>query len=279
MTSKILFCILITLLEIVDIKAGNDNYHTGARSAGMANASVTLTDVWCVHHNQAGLAGLDKITGGIYYENRFLIPELGLKAAAVAIPVTLGSTETKGVFGISYSYFGFNLYNDSKVGVAYSKKFGEKFFAGIQIDYLSTRIGEIYGKTSNFAAEASLQAQLSDKLKIGMHIFNPTWSKKADYNNERIPTIMRLGMSYTFSDKVFVTAEVEKDIAYKPSFKTGIEYHAVKELFIRTGISTNPVVEAFGIGLLYTQLKIDISLSVHQVLGLTTHASIAYQFK
>ena len=34
--------------------AGNDNIHFGGRSAGMGHASVTLSDVWSSHHNQAG---------------------------------------------------------------------------------------------------------------------------------------------------------------------------------------------------------------------------------
>ncbi|HIO72826.1 MAG TPA: hypothetical protein EYN38_06955, partial [Flavobacteriales bacterium] len=38
--------------------AGGENYPIGARSAAMGNASVTFTDLWAVHHNQAELAGL-----------------------------------------------------------------------------------------------------------------------------------------------------------------------------------------------------------------------------
>ena len=56
---------------------GNENQPIGARSAGLANASLTLSDVWSVHHNQAGLGHIRKVSAGVYYESRFLMPELG----------------------------------------------------------------------------------------------------------------------------------------------------------------------------------------------------------
>ena len=280
MRFKLISLFILAVLPSLNLKAGSDNYDIGARSGGMANASVTLSDLWSVHHNQAGLARLEKISAGIYYENKFLLSNLGLKAAAVAIPVT-GAPGTRGVFGISMSYFGYSLYNDSKIGLAYAKSFGDKFSAGIQLNYLSTRIGGDfdYGKKGAVAVEGGIQARLSDNLSIGAHIFNPTRTKIADYDDERIPTIMRFGVDYTFSEKVFVSIETEKDIDFKPVFKAGLEYRAIEELYLRTGISTNPTLNTFGFGLNLKQFTFDFAVSIHQVLGFAPQLSLTYIFK
>ena len=97
-----------------------DNYPVGARSAGVANASVTYSDVWSVYHNQAGLALLKDISVGTYFENRFLISQLGLRSFTAAVPV--GNV---GTFGLSGTFFGYSAYSEKKAGLAYAKKLGD----------------------------------------------------------------------------------------------------------------------------------------------------------
>ncbi len=95
--------LLVVLLLSSSLFASNDNYPMGGRSAGIGHASVTLSDVWSTHHNQAGLAYLENISAGVFYENRFLLKELGVQGGVLALP-TKGGT-----FGISMSSFGYSL--------------------------------------------------------------------------------------------------------------------------------------------------------------------------
>ncbi|MDQ3193176.1 MAG: hypothetical protein M3Q58_16450 [Bacteroidota bacterium] len=249
-----------------------NNNQLGARSAAMGNSSVAISDLWSVHHNQAGLAGLDKMQAGIYYENRFLIPELSLKGLALAMPVK------NGVFGLSVSQFGFALYNESKVGLSYAQKLGEKVSAGVQLDYLNTFIAEGYGNKGMITGEAGVQAELAPGLTIGAHIFNPFRVKLATHNNERIPTIMRLGLNYEISNKVLICAETLKDTDHKPVFRAGLEYNVIEQLYLRAGISSNPGMHTFGFGLNLKHFKIDFASSIHSVLGYSPMVSINYTF-
>lgn len=57
------------------------DFPVGARSAGMANASVALSDIWAAHHNQAALVGIEQAGVAAYYENRFLLSNLNLQGA------------------------------------------------------------------------------------------------------------------------------------------------------------------------------------------------------
>lgn len=250
--------------------AYTDNYPIGARSFAMGNASVTLSDMWSVHHNQAGLAFQKNIGGGIYYESKFFVPELGLKGGVAVVPT--GS----GVFGLDISSFGYSKYNENKLGIAYGRTFGEFFSAGIQLDYLRTQIAENYGSKGVIAGEAGVQAKLTKNLILGAHIFNLNRAKSAPYNNETIPTIMRAGASYSFSDKVILCIETEKDIDFKPNIKFGMEYHVIEVLFIRAGTSTYPFINSFGAGVLLKNFQLDAAASVHPVLGYSSQVSLSY---
>lgn len=249
------------------------NIHFGGRSAGMAHTSVTLSDVWSTHHNQAGLAWLETPSVGVYYQNKFTISELSNLGLAYAHPLK------KGTFAIQWSNFGYELYQENKVGLAYALQLSEKLSGGIQIDYLSTRLGGVYGSNSAFAAEIGLQAKLTNKLNVGVHVFNPTRTTLNEYNDEAITTIMRLGIGYTLSDKVNLVIETEKDVDHVAALKTGIEYNANEKLFFRGGVSTGPTIGAFGFGLNMENYQLDIAATYHQTLGFSPEISFNYQFK
>ncbi len=270
---KICFLLLFFLLIPFSLKSANDNYLFGGRQASMGNAAVTLFDLWAVSHNQAGLAGIENITAGVYMENRYLIPELNFGAGAVAMPAA------GGVFGLSFTHFGYSLYNENKVGLGYSRFFGEKFSAGVQLNYHHLSIGGEYGSKSSVTVELGFIYEIIEDLHIAFHLFNPTRTKVADYDNERIPTVMRGGFSYTFSDQVIFVFETEKDINLKPVYKAGIEYQIIEPLYLRAGVGTNPMSNAFGFGLVLGNLNIDLSSSYHYILGYSPQFSMIYEFK
>jgi len=250
--------------------AGEDNTPTGARSAAMANASVGLSDVWSNQHNQAALAFVRNISGGAYYENKFTLKELSIKAAALALPIRGGT------FGLLVSSFGYHLYSENKCALSFAKAFGEKFSMGVSMDYLNVILGEGYGRKDMLVAEFGMLSKPLKNMTIGVHVYNPTRTKIAEYNGERIPTIFRLGGNYSFSDKVLLAVETEKDIAYKPVFKTGLEYQPFKTLYLRAGISTNPVLSSFGFGIRLKNLQMDFSSNYNQVLGFSQQLGLMY---
>lgn len=251
-------------------RAGNENWHLGARSAGMAHASVTLFDVWSTHHNQGGLGWLKTPSAGVYFENRFLLNELSQMGASVAVPVGPGA------FGLSYSGFGWSLYKENKVGLAYGMQFNEKIAGGVQANYHSIRLPNNYGSATSVSVEAGIQARVTEELTIGVHLYNPTRTKLNDFNDERIPTIMRFGAGYQFSDKVLITAEAEKDIEFAGIVRAGLEYTPGDKLYLRGGIATNPGLISFGFGLKFDTFKADIASTYHQVLGFSPQISLSY---
>ena len=250
-----------------------DNYPAGARSIGMANSSVTLTDCWGAFHNQASLAWLENICAGASYDNRFTLANMSTKSFVFALPVKAGT------FALSGDVFGYSQYNEKKAGIAFAKKLGEKFSAGVQLDYLNTFINDdYYGSRTAFAVEAGLLAEPIKNFRIGLHVYNLSRTKLAEYADEKIPTIFRLGASYKFSEKLFWSVEEEKDIDRKAVFKSGLEYHVAEALYLRGGIGTNPTLFSFGFGLKMSNLVLDMASTYHQILGFSPAVSLTYRF-
>jgi long-subunit fatty acid transport protein len=244
----------------------------GARSAGLGRASVALSDFWSVHNNPAGMALRQQTEAGVYYENRFMMKELSLKSAAFVLPVKFG------VLGLSFNQFGFSLFNENKLGLAYARSFGDYLRLGVQLDYLSTRFGEGYESADNVTFEAGVQSNLNEKMVIGAWIFNPVKAKLSSYTDERVPLIMRFGILYNFTDRFSGTAEVEKQSDRKNDLRAGLEYALTNTFFARLGLSTNPEMLTFGTGMDFGRLQLDIAASMHQVLGVSFQSGISYQF-
>ena len=244
----------------------------GGRSAGMGLSSATVCDFWSVNNNQAGMAFYDKTGAGIYFENRFLIKEMGTQTGAFTLKTKYG------ILGATVVYSGDAKYSNTKAGLAYALKFGNHFSAGIQLDYIGTKLGEEYGKRNNITFDAGIMVKITDQLTFGAHTFNPMHVKLSDYNNERIPTTLNAGFGFTFSDKLLLTAEAYKNSDFPMELRTGAEYKLGNVAFARIGLSTNPARYTFGFGIAMKNLTFDLSSSVHSQLGYSPQVSIQYAF-
>ena len=250
-----------------------DNTPFGARSSALSNATVAISDMWSVHHNQAGLSEANEIAAGISYENRFMLSQLGIKSAALVVPVKTGG------FGLSVVSLGYSGYTETKYGLSYGQKLGDIFSVGIQIAYFQTKISENYGTRGVVEGEIGFRIKLSDKLTLASHIFNISKAKLTTYNDERLPTIIRFGGLYSFSKKVFVSGEIEKDILKNPIAKIGLEYQLSDIFCLRTGVSSVPFSYTFGFGLKIKRFNLDFSSATHYVLGYSPQLSISYRLK
>lgn len=269
---RFLLPVLFLYINVFQI-AANENYPLGSRPAAMGNAFVGISDIWSVHHNQAGLGRLRSFSAGFHHENRFMVPEFGLQAVAGVMPVRPGT------IGLSYTYFGYSRYNESKLGLAFGREFGERFSAGLQVNYLYTYIAEDYGDTGSITVEGGFMVEPVDGLFVAAHLYNPTRTKRYTYYGEPVPTVLRFGISGYLSERFLAAAEAEKDFDNRTVFKGGLEMSFMDSLWLRTGISTDPVQASFGIGYAIGGLTADIAFTNHQVLGLTPHFSISYTFR
>jgi len=269
--NKLLLIIFVFTVNI-NLFAEGEWIPAGGRSAAMGLSSVTSSDFWSVHNNQAGLAFYDKTAAGIYYENRYLIKELGYQTGAVTLKTKYG------MLGATVGYSGDANFNTTKAGITYARKFGNRVAAGIQLDYIGTSLAENYGSHSNVTFEAGIMVRLTEQLTFGAHTFNPMHVQLSGYDNERIPAIMNAGLGFSFSDKLVLSAEAYKNSENPIEFRSGAEYKLNQIAYARIGLSTSPFRYTFGFGIEMKKFTFDLSSSVHAQLGYSPQVSLQYIF-
>ena len=245
---------------------------SGARSSALGGNSITQHDVFSVQNNQAGLGFVKTTSVGAFFENRFLVKQLNHSSFLAAIPVK------KGTFGISYNGFGYTQFKQDKFGIAYGILLSENFSVGVQLNYHSLRLGDIYGKTNALTAALGFQGKLSKQVTVAAHVLNPNRTKLADYNNERMPSAIKLGIQYAYSEKLNLQLEADKNSNSKLNFKGGVEYMPAQDFYLRFGVTSNPNLFSFGTGFKINSIKIDISSSYHSVLGFSPQVALHSTF-
>ncbi len=261
------------LLKASFVFAGKDGKSVGARSAGLSGIASLQYDLWSAENNPAGLSQVKSFAGGLNYENYFLLEELAQQSAIIAYPTS------NGAFGLSIQQFGFELYQENKIGLSYGQQLSPNFSIGVQLNYLSTQIGEGYGEKSGLSGNVGIQGKLNDNLSIAAVVINPNRLKLNEYNEEAYPSIIRLGLAYKISKKVQIFNEYDKDLDHDPNVKMGLEYQPNEQFFFRLGYASEPSSPSFGFGLLLGDWSLDLSSQLYDRLGFSPQISLAYRIK
>ena len=241
----------------------------GARGLAMGQTGLTFADINSIFSNQAGLAFLEGPAFLAFAEQRFMLEELQSFSFGGALPTSTGT------FGLSLNHFGFDDYNEQRVGLAYARRLFSRVALGAQFLMLNTRIPE-YGNKAAFTFELGALLELIPQLEFGVHLFSPARVEVAP--EEYLPSVLRMGLRYFPSNSLNLLAEVEKDLDHPVRVKMGAEYKAAEPLALRFGMATQPVALSFGVGYrLPNGLGLDVASSYHQLLGFTPAAGLNYQ--
>lgn len=239
----------------------------GAGETGMGSVCVMRQGFWPSFRNQASLAFNKSLSAGIGYENRFGISELGTKTAAFIIPAGKSS------LGIVYSHFGYPDFRRETGGIACGMPLSEKIAAGIQIDYYSEKTSGEYENFQTVTFETGIIIMPTDKISVGIHIFNPVPNS---IRKSSLPSSIRAGAGITLSKVLFAGFETEMISGEKPTLRTGFEYEAGSQLWLRGGFNSENTSFTMGIGCQIKSLKLDLGFASHERLGITSSVTIVY---
>jgi len=268
--------VIILVNNSLNASASYPEEQPGSRAAALGYGFTGFADGWGLFYNQAALGYLENVWIGVHHENRFLSPDLSFSAIGGIIPVKPGA------LGVSIKRLGFSQYNQTQAGLAYGMKLANSLSAGIQLNVHHVYIAGEYGSTTAFSAEVGILYNPTQNLSIGLHVFNPTRSKiyvdESMPEEGRMPTVINLGLAYQLSKMVTINAGVENHVDNQASFKGGIEFSPIDNLYFRTGIASNPSLLGFGLGYSLSNLIMDLAFTRHEYLGYTPHISLSYQF-
>jgi len=244
----------------------------GARQSALSNSDVALSDdVFAIFNNPAGSAQFNWREVGLYYSpSPFGISALANAFAAYHEPIGTGALSA------GFMTYGFELYKETKIAVSYAYNYNNKFFAGITGVYHNLKIAN-YGSGNTFSFNFGGLAYLTKQLRIGFSILNFSRSSYGREDNQ-IPVIFNLGLSYSFTNNFIVNTAIEKDLDYSAAIHFGLEYLIINYISIRLGFSNVPNTLSGGIGINYSRFQIDYSVFTHQELGLTHQVGLIIHF-
>lgn len=255
-------------LSVLTLAAGNPP--AGSRSAGMANASVVLTDLWSVHHNQAGLAFAESPAVGFYHQAGY-VREMDHQALVVLVPVFSGALATSCIF------YGYEHYQEIKAGIAYGRPLAANLSAGVQLDYFRTRFSGDFQDVDQVTFEVGMHLRVNDHWSLATHIFNPLTYEQAG-RNLYLPAVFRLGVLWAPYGQWTMAVEVEKRSQSGLVPKMALEYKLTPCFCLRSGVSLDPVYHCFGLGYAWSRFQADLAFTFHPLLGRLPNFSLSYAF-
>ncbi len=261
---------IILFLAFTLVNAQSTSTLSGAKAQGLAYASSSLFDEWAILNNVAGLAKLETTTMALSYNLNSALPNGNSQALAFSVPLKSLVTSI-GAFS-----FGDQLYREQVISVGAANTFGLASL-GVKLNYIQYR-AEGFGQKGMLTISMGGIAEITPTFFIGAHIININQPKISDNDDERVPTKLILGVRYNAGKKIFITAELEKDIEYSATYKMGMAYQPQEKFTFRTGFNLNPNAAFFGIGFKHKHILIDYAFEYKMQLGMSNQASLGYQF-
>ncbi len=236
----------------------------------MGMSQVAYYSPWAAHYNPGLIPWAENGAFAVGVDNRFFVSQLNGQGFAGVMPIKNSAV------GLSFTHQGFGKYNRSRIGGSYGMKLSEHMAAGVSVHYDLLSLGEFYGRGSALSASVGFSAKVNEDLMFAASVFNPFRASFSNNIEENLPALLNIGVNYKFSEKVNMSAELEKDINLRPGMKLGIEYLPIDVLYLRAGFRTQPQSYTFGIGLQLKQIRIDMASWVHPVLGVSPMLSLQY---
>jgi len=230
------------------------------RSRLMGGTGISAQGIDALWTNPAGLAHTgENLQAGASAEQRFGISDLTMATAGATYGRGLGG------FGLQLGSFGFDAYNETRLGVAYGRKLSEKFSIGADFSAFATST-EGYASTFDITFGLGAQLEIIPELSIGARIFSPFRTERLP--DEYLPQLLAIGLQYQPTDQLIFNAEFHQDTNHPGRFRGGLEYLPAEEISIRLGVATEATELSFGLGYQIIE-KLDISAGAvwHEVLG------------
>lgn len=266
-----IFCLLIFFLFWYQLPAQIIRSPLSAPYPGVGTYSKNFIDAFSVINNQAGLANYEEAAAGIYSERRFLLKELSSLTASIVIPSRYGG------IGINTHYFGGAHYSNSQIGLAYGKKLNGQVSLGIQFNYNTIRVAG-YGNSGTVTVEIGSLWQLTKKIQMGLHLYNPAGGKLGKQSQEKLASIYKVGIGYEASDKFFISSEIAKEEDQPITVNAGMQYRFAQQIFARAVVSTATGQFAAGVGVKWKKCRVELVSSYNPRLGFSPALLLLFHF-
>jgi len=89
---------------------------------------------------------------------------------------------------------------------------------------------------------------------------------------------MKVGVGWHLSENTLIIAELENSTYNHITIRGGIEYEISKKVAFQLGMKSNPWINSFGFSYKAKNLRINIAMEYHQLLGISPGISFDKYF-
>lgn len=234
--------------------------------------SKHFQDAFSMMANAGALSSLGYFSIGVNGEQRFMLQQTGVYTAVATLPLNTGN------LGLQADYSGYDDFNESQIGLGYGLQLNESIGIGAKFNYYHFRIPS-YISSSSVNFEIGTMVHISDQLHTGVSVYNPLESPLGKNTGERLAAVYKAGIGYEWSSSFFTQLEIIKEKGRDINIHLGIQYKPLEQVLARAGVQTGNNAIYFGAGYLYRRFRMDVSVSLHQQLGMSPGIMLLYQLK
>ncbi len=244
--------------------------YAGARPIGMAGAFVAVADdAEATFLNPGGMPRIARYALTSHYTKLFGMKELAQVSISGVAPTGLGH------FGLFYHGLGGSLYREGVLGLSYARSVGRRFHGGLSLRRSSLAVRNYEGGAT-VALDAGILVDLPYDLHLGAMAHSVARLKESGSATGR-PRIFQAGLSRA-GDRLAISLQIDRHPRHGYTTRVGQEYRLVQFVTIRAGLTTDPSMFYFGLGLAKGSVKTDYALSSHDLLGITHRFSLTMEF-
>ena len=202
---------------------------------------------------------------GVDYRQGFLMAGMADKSLRLVWP-----TGRTGAVVAHYQHHGNADYHEQQATAGYAIRAAQWLWVGVAARYLhlGTSDGH-YPAQQWLAASALLQASLGSHTTLMLTAGSRPWDSVRPY---------RLHTQALYRPLPQLLTVVEAESEEQTRLRLGMEYCYREQFFLRTGLATRPLLFTFGLGFRQPHYAIDLTVEVHNALGLTPHTSLTLWF-
>jgi len=243
-------------------------------SVSLAGTSVSDKTCWSGFHNPAPLAYSNRAYLQARVDSRYNITELSTKSFTLSYPFEWAVT------GFSLSYFGFDSYNEMICGLTFARDFSGLFSLGLQFNYLSFFNIAQDSRHGVFFPQAGLNLRFTPNLNFGFQTFNPFQSSLKSFTlTKHVPSIYSFGFANTFSEKLVLRVQTDKEIRSPYKYSMALEYNPVAGFGCQIGLyDQKMLVPCLGFRVNLNSFIFNFSAELHPLLGVSTSVAVLFTF-
>jgi hypothetical protein len=241
------------------------------RTLSLGGGGVTETPLY----NPALLATLSRHKIYANYYNRYSVNELATMSGGIYF------TNNMIPVGIEITSFGYDEYRESLFRLSLGRRIAEKWTIGVATQFMLLQSELFEENSGRISADVGITYQPVDNLLTALSIMHLPSVQIGNENvdNKHIAAyLIQAGFNWKVTSMVLITGSADHSEATPFSGSFGMEYLPFENFKIRAGIRTAPLKPSLGVGYHFSNIRLDVGMLHHSVLGVSMGVGAAFEF-